>query len=417
MPPKFQLAAYTTQQFEEPLTTTATYTSLIPNVVERNLLTIIYNTDDEEVVAVNGTPTTSRIVSSTTESESPSVTSNALAKQWATVMAMESILGDPSLYIFPGDNETLTSVLGSYQDYSAAITYHPGYMFVLNDTQKTSLYEFYKSLYTLFDTDVFYHITKLISVKYSEFDSLTIPVTLPSGASTALNGSVDSMVSTYYSMALGNVLYADIESSFELKYRAVLNTNNNTSLMRRAYGAFTSFHNQQFDENPVSIWSVFDEFLSELPWGPQLRNIVYSSYSDLTTGEYTHGSVTLIPSTSSINTDCQLVTDQYSPVNETTYFPLVFVRNSTYAFQNRSFGQGPIVTTFTNIYNFKTMIHVSPVTTGSACNVVSERATMTYYNTTGIIQCGVMALAADSIYNGPEFMEVMKKKQTQPDEL
>ncbi|GME98969.1 unnamed protein product [Ambrosiozyma monospora] len=117
--------------------------------------------------------------------------------------------------------------------------------------------------------------------------------------------------------------------------KAVLSTNTDTDLMRRAFDVYTSRQNQLFDDDPVSIWSVCDEFISVLPWDPWLRNIGYSSYIGLTDTEFTHGSVTLLPTTSSINTDCQPVTDPYSPINETTYFPLVFVRNSTYAYQNK----------------------------------------------------------------------------------
>ncbi|GMG39812.1 unnamed protein product [Ambrosiozyma monospora] len=272
-----------TLQFEEPLRTTTTYSSSISNVVEGNLFKVVSNTDDAEVVKVYATPSSSNIVSSAISVASPSVTpyTNTLAMEWATVMVMESILGQPSLYILPGDNSQLTSVWGSYQNYSSSITYHPGYKFLLNDTEKVELLELYQLLYSLFDTDVFNHITKLIDIRYSEFDSLTLPVTLPSGAPTGLNASADSMLSIYYSMALGNALFYDMETSFEQRYRAVLNTHNDTNLMRRAYDAYTSRHNQQFDDNPVSIWSVQDEFISVLPWGSVLRNIGYSSHKPI----------------------------------------------------------------------------------------------------------------------------------------
>ncbi|GME82775.1 unnamed protein product [Ambrosiozyma monospora] len=241
--------------------------------VEGNLVTLVYNTYDGKVMTVYDTPTSSSSSSSSTSvslassAASPLVTqyNNTLARDWAAVVLIESILDDAKLYILPGDNAALTTVWDSYQNYLTSINYHPGYMFLLDDTQKATLNAYYNTMYNLFDTDFFNHIRTLFDVKYSEIDSFTIPQTQPSGYPTAFN---DSMISPYYSLALASVVYADMSISFETKYKAVLNTNNNTNLMRSAFDAYTSFHNQQFDENPVSIWSVFDEFISELPWEP-----------------------------------------------------------------------------------------------------------------------------------------------------
>ncbi|GME71523.1 unnamed protein product [Ambrosiozyma monospora] len=403
---------------EDPLTTTTLSSS---NAIEGDLFTVVPKTANLVTATFNSqkqqrqhleardTP----IASSVSVAPSPSVTphTNAKAMEWATVMVMESILQQPSLYILPGDNVNLTSVYGGYRNYSSAITYHPGYVFVLNSTEKAQLYGYYRDFYYLFNTAVLNLVSTLIDVKYSEFDSLTSTVTLASNSPTTLNLTTDTVHFDYFSMALGSAVYTDMELFFEKKYRAFLNTNNNTELMRTAYAAYTSVHNQQLAVDPRSIWSVFDEFMSVVPWGPQVRNAGYNWYRGLTGYEYRIGSVTMTPPKSGIDTGCYPVTDPYSPVNATTYFPAVFLRNYTNVFQNRSFGQGPWVTTTSEVATFRTMIHVSPMSTGKACNVVSQTATMTL-NTKGIIQCGIIALAEDSMNNSAEFMKVIHSNDT-----
>ncbi|GME87380.1 unnamed protein product [Ambrosiozyma monospora] len=200
-------------------------------------------------------------------------------------------------------------------------------------------------------------------------------------------------------------------TDFEQKYRAFLNTNDNTELMRTAYAAFTSVHNQQLELDPRSIWNVFDEFLSVMPWAIQLENLGYSWYTFLTTDEYRIGSVTMVPAKTGLDLGCHTVTNQDSPINETTYFPVIFQRNYTNVFQNISYDDGPWVTTVTQENTFRTMIQVSAVSTGSASNALAATATMSL-NTTGIIMCGVLALAEDSMKNSTAFMEVMRSNDT-----
>ncbi|GME84338.1 unnamed protein product [Ambrosiozyma monospora] len=220
-------------RFAQPFATTSTsYSSSILEAVEGNLHKAVANTDDADQYTLYETVTVasaessadadtlyetvsiSSVESSADSVESPSVTPypNAKAIEWATVMVMESILQQPSLYILKGDNTNLSIVYGRYTNYSSSISYHPGYVFPLNASEKAQLYGFYSDLYSLFDTEEINFVSKLIDLKYSEVDSLTLPVTLPSGLPTKLNVTTDPMLNDYFSMALGSAVYYNMNS-------------------------------------------------------------------------------------------------------------------------------------------------------------------------------------------------------------